>query len=85
MPNKYQSEKGEISPVQTAEHKFPIYFCEGCGAPNAGFGRAKLDGRLSYCGWEDGHAVCVGKGKGKGKDKGRAEGGGKVPVAAPPW
>jgi len=77
MPTKFQSDKGDISPVQTAEHKFPIYFCEGCGAPNAGFGRARADGRLSYCGWENGHAVCVGKG--------RAEDGGKVPASPPPW
>lgn len=78
MPTKYQSETGAISDAADATHKFPIYFCEGCGAPNAGYGRARADGRLSYCGWQNGRAVCVGKG--------RAEDGGKVPAAAnPPW
>lgn len=62
MPTKYQSDKGEISPVQTAEHKFPIYFCEGYGAPNAACGRVRAEGRLSYCGRENGRSVCVGKG-----------------------
>lgn len=59
---KYQSEKGEISLVPTAEHKFPIHFCEECGAPNAAFGRARSDGRLNYCGWDGYEPVCVGKG-----------------------
>lgn len=77
MPTKYQSDTGAISPKPTAEHKFPIYFCEGCEAPNAAFGVVRADGRLNYCGWENGQAVCVGKG--------RAEGGGKVPAPAAPW
>lgn len=77
MPTKFQSDKGVVSPGPTAEAKFPIYFCEGCGAPNAGFGVARVEGRLSYCGWENGNAVCVGKG--------RAADGGKVPPASPPW
>lgn len=76
MPTKYQSEKGAISLVADAEHKFPIYFCEDCMAPNAPFGRVRADGRLSYCGY-DGSPVCV--------DLGSAEDGGKVPAAAPPW
>lgn len=63
MTTKYQSEKGEISPVQTAEHKFPIYFCEECGAPNAAYGRARADGRLNYCGWDGYAPVCFGKGR----------------------
>ena len=76
MPTKFQSATGTISLVADAEHKFPIYFCEECGAPNAAFGRVRADGRLSYCGHE-GRAVCIGKG--------RAPDGGKVPAAPPPW
>jgi hypothetical protein len=57
MPTKYQSDKGSISLTADTEHKFPIYFCEGCGAPNAGFGRTRADGRLSYCGRENGQVV----------------------------
>lgn len=77
MPTKYQSDKGDISLTPTASHKFPIYLCEGCGAPDAAFGIVKLDGRLNYCGWENGYPVCVGRG--------RAEDGGKPPAAPVPW
>ena len=77
MPTKYQSETGAISLVPSAEAKFPIYFCEGCEAPNAAFGIVRADGRLNYCGWEAGRPVCVGKG--------RAEGGGKVLATSAPW
>lgn len=77
MPTKYQSATGAISPTPTAEHKFPIYFCEVCRAPNAAFGIVKLDGRLNYCGWENGRPVCV--------ERGSAEEGGKPPAPAAPW
>ena len=77
MPTKYQAETGAISPTRTAEHKFPIYFCEECGAPNAAFGIARADGRLNYCGYVHGQPRCVGKGK--------EAGGGQVPPPVPPW
>lgn len=77
MPTKFQSVTGSISLTADDEYKFPIYFCEGCGAPDAAFGRSRAEGRLSFCGWENGRAVCVGKG--------RAEDGGKVTAPAPPW
>lgn len=60
MPTKYQSDQGVISPTADATHKFPIYFCEECNAPNAGFGIARGEGRLSYCGY-DGRPVCTAK------------------------
>ena len=63
MPTKYQSDTGAISAEPTVEAKFPIYFCEGCGASHAAFGIVKLDGRLNYCGWAEGRPVCVGKGR----------------------
>jgi len=75
MPTKYQSATGTISHTPTAEAKFPIYECEGCGAPDAAFGIVRPDGRMNYCGWDSGQPAFVGKG--------RAEGGGKVPAAAP--
>jgi hypothetical protein len=77
MPTKFQSERGVISPTPTAEAKFPIYFCEECGAPNAGFGRTRPDGRLSYCGWNGHQGICIGKGK--------AADGGQVPPPPAPW
>ncbi|KFL31753.1 hypothetical protein JP75_06760 [Devosia riboflavina] len=77
MPTKYQSATGSISLTADDEHKFPIYFCEECDAPHAAFGIKQGDGRKSYCGWLNGRAMCIGKG--------RAEDGGKVPAAAPPW
>ena len=41
----------------------PIYSCEGCGYRGAPFGVKRGDEVLSYCGWRDGAAVCVGKGR----------------------
>lgn len=41
----------------------PIYTCEGCGYKGAAFGVKHGDEVLSYCGWEAGHPVCVGKGR----------------------
>ena len=61
MPIKYQSDKGEMSPIQTAEHKFPIYFCEVCGFQGAAFLRKQGERTLSYCAY-DGRPVCVGRG-----------------------
>jgi len=76
MPTKYQSATGTIALIPDAEHKFPIYFCEDCMAPNAAFGRVRADGRLSYCGYA-GRAVCV--------EKGKAPDSGKVPAQSAPW
>jgi hypothetical protein len=77
MPTKFQSATGEISASPEGQGaKFPIYFCEGCGYHGAGFGLVRADGRLSYCGWQDGGPVCVGKGK--EQDSAPAK-------AAPPW
>lgn len=76
MPTKFQSATGSISPMPTAEAKFPIYFCEECGAPNAAFGIVKLDGRLNFCGWEGERPVCIGKGKERGNGQ---------PEISPPW
>ncbi|WP_152662433.1 hypothetical protein [Devosia soli] len=66
MPTKFQSESGAITPSADATHKFPVYYCEECGAPNAGFGMPRAEGRLSYCGWDGFRPVCVGKGKPEG-------------------
>lgn len=77
MTTKFQSDKGTISLSADANHKFPIYFCLDCGALNAGFGIARADGRLNYCGWVNGRPACV--------KKGRAEDGGKVPAPSVPW
>lgn len=41
----------------------PIYHCEGCGFKGAPFGIKRGDEVLSYCGWEAGRPVCVGKGR----------------------
>lgn len=38
---------------------------------------AGADGRLSYCDWENGRSVCVGRGG--------AEDGGSVPATSRPW
>lgn len=63
MPTKFQSETGSIAPAADATHKFPIYICEECAAPNAAFGVARAETRLNYCGWVDGRPVCVSKGR----------------------
>lgn len=40
-----------------------IHFCETCGFEGAAFG-VHADGKLlSYCGWQNGAPVCVGKGR----------------------
>ncbi len=47
-------------------HRVPramIHFCETCGYEGAAFG-IHADGKLlSYCGWQNGAPVCVGKAK----------------------
>jgi len=40
-----------------------IHFCETCGYEGAAFGIRRGDKLLSYCGWVNGDAVCVGKGR----------------------
>lgn len=54
----------------------PIYTCEGCGFVGAPFGVKSHEGVLSYCGYQQGQPVCIGKGKGPAL---------AAPAASPPW
>lgn len=40
-----------------------IHRCEDCGFEGAAFGIRQGDRLLSFCGWIDGDAKCIGKGR----------------------
>lgn len=64
MPTEYKNSGPEMMQGNNmVQPQAPIYFCEGCGYQGAPFGQKRGDQVLSYCGWRDGHPVCVGKGK----------------------
>ncbi|NGP19267.1 hypothetical protein [Devosia aurantiaca] len=64
MPTEYQPTGAEIVVNgKRVPATAPIYLCEGCGYRGAPFQQKRGDELLSYCGWNDGRPVCIGKGR----------------------
>jgi len=65
MPTEYRPSGPPFTrDNRTVEPMAAVHICEHCGYEHAAFGVMRGDTVLSYCGWQDGRPVCVGKGKG---------------------
>ena len=59
VPTGHEFQRNDVKVTAMA----PIYYCEGCGFKGAPFGIKDGETAQSYCGWESGRPVCVGKGR----------------------